>query len=312
MIVPRGPDLFRMLRYVGRPLLFLAIYDVAIVAAFKVLHWRWVALPHIPIALYGSAIGIILGFRNQSAYARWWEGRTLWGSIVNNARSWGRQVTTMSLAAVGAAPEHGPQPDSAPIHVMRVRLIHHQIAFVHALRQHLRKLDPWPEIESFFAPDEAAALRPQSNLPLAIQIRMGWLLQECRERFWVDSLQWQAMDNTLNDLADAQGGTERIRNTPMPKQYDYFPQLFTHIYCVLLPLALVTSMGWFTPLGSTVLGFIFLTLDKIGRDLENPFHNTIYDVPLTSITRSIEINLREMLGETDLPKPEQPIHGVLW
>jgi putative membrane protein len=98
----------------------------------------------------------------------------------------------------------------------------------------------------------------------------------------------------------------------MPKQYDYFPQLFVHIYCILLPLALVTSMGWFTPLGSTLVGFMFLALDKIGRDLEDPFENTIYDLPLTSITTTIDINLRQLLGETTLPRETTPVGGVLW
>jgi putative membrane protein len=98
----------------------------------------------------------------------------------------------------------------------------------------------------------------------------------------------------------------------MPKQYDYFPQLFVEMYCVMLPLALVMSMGWFTPLGSTLVGFIFLALDKIGRDLEYPFENSIYDVPMTSLTTTIEINLRQMLGETELPKEIVPVNGVLW
>ncbi|RXH54875.1 bestrophin family protein [Granulicella sibirica] len=303
MIVPRGPDLLRMLQYVGKPLLLLALYDVAIVFAFKVLHWQWIALPHIPLALYGSAIGLILGFRNQSCYARWWEARTLWGAVVNNARSWVRQTVTLR------APEDHETPE---LHEMRVNLVYHQIAFVHALRAHLRKLEPWSDLKPLLVETELATLQGQANVPLALQLKMGSLLQECKHRGWLDPLQWAAMDTTLNDLADAQGGTERIKNTPMPKQYDYFPRLFVHIYCFLLPLAMVTNMGWFTPLGSTLVGFIFLTLDKIGRDLEDPFDNKIYDVPLTSITRGIEINLRQMLGETNLPQPVTPDKGVLW
>jgi putative membrane protein len=98
----------------------------------------------------------------------------------------------------------------------------------------------------------------------------------------------------------------------MPKQYDYFPKLFVQIYCFVLPLALVINMGWLTPLGSTLVGFIFLALDKIGQDLEDPFENAIYDVPLTSITTTIDVNLRQLLGETAIPKPVQPVHGVLW
>src|SRR5215472_6222505 len=97
MIVPHGRQVWRLLVYVGRPLLLLVLYDLAVVAAYKLLHWEWVALPHIPLSLFGSAIGIIVAFRNQSSYARWWEARTLWGALVNNSRSWARQVTTVMM-----------------------------------------------------------------------------------------------------------------------------------------------------------------------------------------------------------------------
>jgi len=304
VIVPKTPQLRRMVQYVGLPLLLLAIFDLVIVVVYKALHWEWVALPHIPLALYGSAIGIILGFRNNSAYSRWWEARTLWGSVVNNSRSWGRQVLTgLRASSTGEATE---------LKAIQRRMVYHQIAFVHALRQHLRGLEPWHELKAILSETELQGLQLQKNVPLALQQRMGTMLDECLERGWMDPMQWRAMDESLNDLADAQGGAERIKNTPMPKQYDYFPQLFVQIYCVLLPLALVTNMGWFTPLGSTMVGFMFLALDKIGRDLEDPFDNTIYDVPLTSITRGIEINLRQLLGETELPAAEKPVQGVLW
>ena len=159
---------------------------------------------------------------------------------------------------------------------------------------------------------ELSALRTERNIPLTLQRQMADMLQDCRDRGWIEGWQWIAMDESLNDLADAQGGAERIKNTPMPRQYYYFPELFVHIYCLLLPLALIASMGWYTPLGSTLVGFIFLALDKIGRDLEAPFENTIFDLPLTSITTTIEVNLRQLLGETVLPEAEKPIRGVLW
>jgi ion channel-forming bestrophin family protein len=304
MIVPSRRQLTSMLAYVGRPLVILVLYDLAIVTAYKVMHWNWVAMPHIPLALFGSAIGIIVAFRNQSAYARWWEARTLWGAIVNNSRSWARQVTTVMMPLNDAeAPE---------LKTVQRRLVYHQIAYVHALRQHLRKLEPWEELTPLLKESELSELRDLKNVPLGIQQQMGTLLRYCQVRGWIDLAHWRALDGNLDDLVDAQGGTERIKNTPMPKQYDYFPQLFVQIYCILLPLALVTNMGWLTPLGSTLVGFIFLALDKIGRDLEDPFENTIYDVPLTSITTTIDTNLRQLLGEKELPKPQTPIHGVLW
>jgi ion channel-forming bestrophin family protein len=304
MIVPRGRQVGRMLTYVGRPLLILLVYDLAVVTAYKVLHWDWVAMPHIPLALFGSAIGIIVAFRNQSSYARWWDARTLWGSVINNSRSVARQVTTVMMPL--------NESEAGELKVIQRRLVYHQIAFAHALRQQLRGLEPWEELTPLLSEQELSELREEKNIPLTIQQQMGTLLRQCQVRGWIDIAHWRALDGNLDDLTDAQGGAERIKNTPMPKQYDYFPQLFVHIYCTLLPLALVTSMGWLTPLGSTLVGFIFLALDKIGRDLEDPFDNTIYDVPLTAITTTIEVNLRQLLGETILPPAEKPVQGVLW
>lgn len=304
MIVPRGPDIRRLVSYVGAPLLLLFLYDVAIVLAYKVAHWEWIALPHIPVALLGSAIGIILSFRNNSSYGRWWEARTIWGSIINNTRSFGRQiVTNIRWQRPG---------DEAEVVQAQKELIYHQIAWTQALRQHLRGLPPLDELHGLLPEETLVELAKQKNIPFAIQVRQGHLLRECLEHDWIDSLQWQALDSTLNDFADGQGASERIKNTPMPKQYTFYPQLFVQIYALLLPLALVQNMGWFTPLGSTLVGFIFLALDKIGRDLESPFDNTIYDVPLTNMSRGIEINLRQALGEKHLPEPTQPIAGVLW
>ena len=113
-------------------------------------------------------------------------------------------------------------------------------------------------------------------------------------------------------MMNAQGGTERIKNTPMPRQYDYYPQLFITLYCILLPLGMVESLRLMTPIGSTLVGFMFLALDQIGRDLEAPFENDEHDVPLTSLSKSIEINLRQLLGDTELPDPVKPLYGVLW
>ena len=167
----------------------------------------------------------------------------------------------------------------------------------------------WPRL---LPEEEVARLRGEKNIPLTLQQWIGNLVRTCEDRGWIDSIGWQAMDRNLDDLADAQGGLERIKNTPMPKQYDYFPQLFVQLYCLVLPMGMVQNLGWYTPLGSTLVGFMFLALDKIGRDLENPFDNTIFDVPMTAICRTIEINLRQLLGETDIPSAEQPVYGVLW
>jgi putative membrane protein len=290
-------------RYIGWPLVVLLAYDIAVVAAYKAGYLHWAALNQIPVSLLGSVISILVVFRNTTSYSRWWEARTLWGVIVNNSRSWGRQVTVTMKAG-------NDQTEEAEM--IKKKLIYYQIAWAHALRQHLRRLEPWSEIESFLSPEEMVRLRNEKNIPVAIQQWQTSLLCDALDRGWIDSMQWRAMDESLNDLVDAQGGAERIKNTPMPRQYDYLPQLCVQMFCILLPLALGASMGWFTPLGSALVGFIFLALDKIGRDLEDPFDNTVHDIPLTSITRTIEINLRQMLGETALPEAVTPVNDILW
>lgn len=307
MIVPKAPQLTRMIQYVGWPLLALVGWDLLIVLAYKVMHWEWVGSRHVPLALYGSAIGIIVGFRNNSAYQRWWEARTLWGAIVNNSRSLARQAMTTMHCDPARNGEDEPALED-----LRRQIVHAQIAYVHALRQQLRGLDPLPEIDGLLDPAFHARLVGEKNVALTIQRAMGVMLRTAKRNGWIDSLEWQAMDRNLDDLADAQGGAERIKNTPMPKQYDFFPMLFVQIYCLLLPIGMVEQLGWFTPLGSTLVGFMFLALDKIGRDLEDPFDNKIYDIPLTAICKTIEINLRQLLGESTLPAPETPIRGVLW
>lgn len=304
MIVPHAPQIRRLLEYVGMPLLLLFLWDAAIVLLYKVAHWDWLGLPHIPLALFGSSIGLIVAFRNNSSYGRWWEARTLWGGIVNNSRAWARQVLS-SVAPLKAA-------DAEQIRAWQVRMVYLQIAWVHALRQQLRGLSPIDELRGILTEDDLVALKDQKNVAFTLQIWQGDLARQALEKEWFDSLQWSSLDSTLNDLIDLQGGSERIKNTPMPKQYDFYPQLFVRIYCLLLPLGLVQNMGWLTPLGSTLVGFIFIALDKIGRDLENPFDNTIYDIPLTAMSRTIEINLRQALGERSLPAAAEAVRGVLW
>lgn len=301
MIVPSAPHLSKLLTYVGKPLAYLIVYDIAIVMAYRLLGWHWLGLEHIPLTLFGSAIGIVLSFRNAQAYDRWWEARKIWGSIVNNTRSWARQV--MGITVPGSEPM---------VKLVQHELIYEQMAWTQALRQHLRGLEPWEAIAPFLPAEQIEELRKEKNVPLALHYAMGQRIGERCQAKWFDTLTWSQMDDTLNDLADAQGGCERIKSTPFPKQYDYFPRLFVHMFCLLLPLALVPTLGWRTPFGSTLVGFIFLALDKIGRDLENPFDNKIYDVPLTAICTTIEINLRQALGETNLPEPVKPIQGVLW
>ncbi len=295
MIVGRRWGLPEIMHYVGLPLLALFAWDVLIALLYVELGQRWVAVNDLPMSLIGSALALLLTLRNNNALLRWSEGRQLWGSVVNGSRTLARQVRLyLSGHAAGSA------------------LVGLQVAYAHALRCHLRRQDPWAEIAGLIGPELRARLQGSSNVPDALLAEIADRLAVLRREGALDSIQLTAFDATLAALCAAQGGAERIKNTPLPRQYSAFPRAFVQVFCILLPLAMVTDLGLATPLGSTLLGFIFLALDQVGADLENPFENLAYDVPLTSITRTIEINLRQGLGQADLPAPLQPKDGVLW
>lgn len=307
MIVSKTQRFTRMVQGLVPALFSLLGWDLLIVFCYMILRWKWVGSSDLPLGSFGTVIGIIVGFRNASAYARWWEARTLWGAIVNRSRTLARQVlTTMSPERAATLPER------AEVAEAQQQLVLHQVAYVHALRQQLRGLDPVPTVAHLLPQEDSEELAREKNLALAIQTRMSAMLVAARERGWIDQWEWQSIDQSMASLMDSQGGVERIKNTPMPKQFDFFPRLFVQIYCLVLPVGMVPSLEWYTPLGSTLVGFMFLALERIGRVLEDPFENTIHDVSMTAIATTIEINLRQMLGDNDLPAAEKPVDGVLW
>ncbi|WP_206997521.1 bestrophin family protein [Trinickia mobilis] len=296
MIIPGRVRLGQVVIYVGRPLALLFAWDVLVTVAYfiKGIDNRYISFPHLPLPLLGSAIAIYLTFRNNAAYARWWEARTLWGAMINYSRSFGREMQT--LLPIEATALQRP-------------LILRHIAYVHALRLHLRRQTPWDELAARLPEDEIARLQQVANVPNAILNETAKII--AREAS-LDSIRLTTVEHTMRELLNAQGGMERIRNTPFPRQYASYPALFTHVFCILLPLGLVESLGIFTPLGSTAVGFLFLALLQIGNDMEHPFSNTVNDVPLTAITRTIEIDLRDSLGDAHELKPVQAEQGVLW
>jgi ion channel-forming bestrophin family protein len=307
MIVSWAVRTPQIIRALGWSLLIFVCWDFFVVIGEMVMGWSWISWPSIPLALYGAAIGLLVSFRNGSTYNRWWEARTLWGAIVNKSRTFARQVLNTISPGEGAT-----EQEKAEVAALQRRLVLYQVAYVHVLRQQLRGLDPVAQVAQSIPNEDIHGLAKEKNVALALQRKMGEMVTAARRRGWLNEWEWQAIDGSLSALMDAQGGAERIKNTPMPRQYDFLARLFVLIYCVLLPVGLVESLKWFTPVGSVVVGIMFMGLDKIGRDLENPFDNSIYDVPVTAIATTIEINLRQLIGETELPDPVKPVEGVLW
>ena len=290
MIADRGTGVRVLVRESMRPLLLLFAWDVVVVLLFQLAHRAWMDQPALPFSLIGSALVLFLNVRNTAAYGRWWEARALWGAVANNARSFARQTETL----LGGAPE----------------LTRAMIGFAHALRGALLGLDVTEEVRSLLTPELAERVAGRRNQSYAILFEIGLAVRDLAAARDVHPAAQAGIDRILSDLANAQGGLERIRTTPLAVQFSVLPRLVVRAFCLILPLSMVQELGWITPLGSAVVGFLFVALDEIGADLEAPFSAGPHAVPMAAITRAIEIDLKQAIGDA-APEPLQPVDGVL-
>lgn len=270
--------------------------------------WSASSLTVVPFSLVAVALGIFLGFRNNTSYDRFWEGRKLWGQLVNTTRSFARQVQVFV----------GPQPDAAGSSVspeelasIHRELVYRVVAYVHAFRQHLRDEDDLPALAGLLPDAERDALPGQLNRPVAILRELGGRLRELWGRGLVHPMHLPALEASLGTLTDIQGGCERIKSTPIPSSYTVLIHRIVGIYMFALPFGLVDTTGTLTPVVVAIIGYAFFGLDAVGDEIEDPFGSDINDLPLAALSRMIEINLRQTLGETEVPPVLTPVDGVL-
>ncbi|MBC8104018.1 MAG: hypothetical protein H7Z41_15705 [Cytophagales bacterium] len=312
MIVSKKISGYRTFVSLGRPLSLTLLWATAV----AVVHWRFpqglIWMSPLPITVVGVALGVLLAFRNNAGYDRYWEGRTLWGRLVNASRSFVRQLVSFLRTDEGAAEG---QPVNYGEHEEREEFLrgiaYRVMAFAHALRHHLRGEDPFLELIVLLPADEIAHLQRVQNIPAALLMLIGKQLAGARRRGWLDSVLIVALDETLTELAAIQGGCERIRNTPLPPVYTDIGHKIVLVFCFLLPFGLVRDLGPLMPPAVLVIAFAFLLLSRISLLLENPFGLRPNDLPLTSLSRIIEIDLRDALEEEDVPQPLQPEAGIL-
>ncbi len=294
MILGRSPRIRHSFETAWRALVALFFWDLAVTIFYFMSPFR---APALPLTIFGTALALILGFRVNSAYQRWWEGRILWGAMVNVSRSFTRAV----LAFL---------PNRAEVAPLRTMLVERHMAYVHALRCQLRRQDPAPDIRRLLGDGELPELgrrNPANGLLDGSDRRIA----EALGRGWIDTIQQSRLEAMMVDMSNAQGGLERLKNTPLPAQYRSFPKFFTRLFCILLPIGLVETLGVATPVGSAVAGFMYLAVLQIGDDLVDPFANSIHDLPLCSITTTIEADLCDAIGRPP-PPPTQPVNGILW
>lgn len=310
------------------------IYRLFILAAiptalFQLLDWKWLAIPWVPIAMIGTAAAFIIGFKNTQTYNRLWEARQIWGGIVNTSRSWAIMVKDFT----------GDRASDKNIHQ---ELIYRHLAWLTALRYQLRESRPWENINESYnieyrrfytIPEHQTpfeeALQPylsttdfdyvwsKKNRATQLISLQSARLRQLKDESLIDPLNFVEMENQLVALYDLQGRCKRIKNFPYPRQFASINLYFIRLFTFVVPLGLLQEfhklgehMIWLNIPFSVIVNWVFNTMEKIGEATENPFEGGANDVPISTLCRTIEIDLREMLDETDIPGPLAAVNSI--
>ena len=272
------------------PLGIILVISILVVWFREVIFKYNLHLNPAPFTLFGIALALFLGFRNNASYDRFWEGRRLWGSLINTSRSLVRQALTL------------------PIHQRDVKetslFVNYLIALAYTLKHQLRYTDPSPDIDRLLPPGLAIRVKAARYKPILLVKELGHWLQTVKHRGQLDSLAQQSIDTNLNLLTDVIGGCERIANTPIPYSYSVLLHRTVYIYCFLLPLGLVDSLGWMTPIIVTFIAYTYVALEAIADELEDPFGLLPNDLALDTMCQSLENSLLEM--DDRALRPNQP------
>ncbi|MGB3310988.1 MAG: bestrophin family ion channel [Nodosilinea sp.] len=283
-------DWFRLLFRVRGSVIPAVMPRVLLCAAFSVaillLHARgWpVSSPMLGSLVPSLVLGLLLVFRTNTSYERFWEGRKLWGSVVNLTRNLSRQMW-VAIAT--------PQPAD---HEAKVAAVHLLPAFAVAMKLHLRGEAPSAELASLLTADQFANLRPMNSPPLEIAFWLADYLQTQQAQGTLNLYQLTYCLETLDGLVDALGGCERILRTPVPVAYSIHLKQLLMLYCLALPFQMVASVGWGTPFLVGLISFAVFGIEEIGIEIENPFGHDPNDLPLDAICLTMRQNIEDLLS----------------
>ncbi|PZR37735.1 MAG: hypothetical protein DI538_11620 [Azospira oryzae] len=268
-------------------------YEVIIVLVYSTLIGIWhheLDINHITIpltipAILGTVISLLLAFRSNQAYDRWWEARIIWGAIVNDSRTLIRQLQTFIK-----------DPDySVEIHNFIERFGNRQIAWVYSLGKSLREQDPINGNEELLTAEEHVWLRKHANVPNALLSLHGRDIRFALQSRWINKYQQIEMDRTLTNLCDSMGKCERIKNTVFPTTYSLYIHFALYLFIILLPFGMTQSLGFIQVPLVVAIAATFLLIEKMAIYLQDPFENKPTDTPVTSIGQKIERDIRQMM-----------------
>ncbi len=346
MIIRRNTSIIRVIQWTGHHIAWLltGASVIALLYHYNIINFE---LPWLPVSVIGTAVAFYVGFKNNSAYDRMWEARKIWGGIVNDSRTWGMMVDSFvtniftkdkvsderlfgikkrliyrhiawlyahrSQLLIPTAWEHISQGG----HVARYAKYYQDNFGVGLLGDEATRT----ELKLFLPESEHDRLINYKNTATQIINEQGREIRELRKEGLIDDFRHMEMANVLKSFYTLQGKNERIKKFPLPRQYANMSFYFVSIFLFLLPFSMIPSLMSLTPgshLGllisvpiTALVGWVYVMMEVIGDYSENPFQGMANDIPMLSLCRVIEIDLREMLGETELPPSVQAKNGIL-
>lgn len=343
MITTRYVNYRQILNLSGIHLLIISIWCTLIALVFYFLEWEWMIIPWVPVALIGTAEAFLVGFKNNQAYDRLWEARKIWGGIVNSSRSFAAMVY-----AFDTEQEHIGMFD---LEKRRKTIVHRHIAWLYALREQLLVPTEWEHIKAeetdhfknidhkrnrlikagfpdysrtsiflnkYLSEEESGLQSTYKNFATYLVSQQAKDINELKNDGILSDFNQMQLQTCLNEFYGFQGQAERIKKFPSPRQFASTAFIFNILFITLLPLGLVSEFAklgdwgiWVSIPFCIIVGWIYIIMELVGDYSENPFAGLMFDIPMLSICRTIEIDLLQMTRETELPDPVASKNGVL-
>ncbi len=335
----RTYTLIETIGWTKRYILIFIVIGAVPVLIHQILGYEWLVIPWLPVALIGTAVAFLIGFKNSASYDRMWEARKIWGEIINLSRAWAIKVkgyiTTEFMD--GELPEE-------EIKSIQKKMIYRHLAWLTALRFQLRTPRDWEsmvnvcadihyqrsyeiqevtgnleaELRNFLEEGELKKILSKDNRATHIVASQSEELKRLRHLNLIEDFRHIDMQNLLDKLYEQQGKSERIKNFPYPRQFATMNLFFVWIFISLIPFGMIQEFEklghnfvWATIPFTVLVSWVFHTMERIGEASENPFEGGPNDVPITALARTIEIDLREMLDETEIPAKLEPKNNIL-
>lgn len=271
--------------------LAVTIYSIAVAILYNNFHFTRISIPLSVPMLLGTVISLLLAFRSNQAYDRWWEARGIWGSIVNDGRTLGRQILSFV--------DPGFELDA--IRQFEGNFLRRQMAWNYCLSQRLRGEKATEGLERLLTKRELNTIARYDNAPAALLELHARDLNYALEQGWINQFQQVELDRTLSRLCDAMGKCERIKNTVFPATYSLYIHLAVNFFIMLLPFALIEFFGFMEVPFVIVISALLMLIEKMAIHLQDPFENKPTDTPMTTISMTIEKDLRQMLNDHHEP-----------